>query len=162
MQTLEYRTVDKSTWGDGPWQSEPDKKQWQDEATGLPCLIVRSPSGALCGYVGVPKGHPNHGIDYDDVEVEVHGGLTFAAPCAHSKDEQQDVSRTICHLPSAGEPDDVWWLGFDCAHAGDESPAINSRLPAHLHMSFEGDTYKDLAYVTAQVQSLAKQLHEAR
>lgn len=36
METLEYRTKDKSTWGDGPWQQEPDKKQWQDAATGLP------------------------------------------------------------------------------------------------------------------------------
>lgn len=48
MDTREYRTIDKS---DGEWKDEPDKIQWQDEATGFPCLIVRGPSGALCGYV---------------------------------------------------------------------------------------------------------------
>lgn len=78
MEALEYRTVDKSNWGNGPWQNEPDKCQWRDEATGLPCLIVRGPSGALCGYVGVSEGHPAFGKDYDSVAADVHGGLTFA------------------------------------------------------------------------------------
>lgn len=61
METIEYRTVDKSKWGDGPWQDEPDKKQWRDPETGLPCLIVRGPGGALCGYVGVPANSPAFG-----------------------------------------------------------------------------------------------------
>ncbi len=47
MEKIEYRTVDKTGWGEGPWQSEPDKRQWQDEATGLPCLIVRGPAIAV-------------------------------------------------------------------------------------------------------------------
>ena len=82
MKTIEYTYRDKSSWGDGPWQSEPDKIQWLDEATGLPCLIVRGPVGALCGYVGVPEGHPHFEQKYDDVDVRVHGGLTFASFCA--------------------------------------------------------------------------------
>jgi hypothetical protein len=45
MDTIEYRTIDKSQWGPGPWQDEPDKKQWQDEATGLPCLEGFAPFG---------------------------------------------------------------------------------------------------------------------
>ena len=49
MQRIEYRTIDKSQWGEGPWQDEPDKIQWQDEETGLPCLIVRGHMGFLCG-----------------------------------------------------------------------------------------------------------------
>lgn len=63
MNTIEYTTIDKSTWGPGPWQDEPDKIQYVDEATGLPCLIVRNGKeiGALCGYVGVLPGHPLHG-----------------------------------------------------------------------------------------------------
>lgn len=94
----EYRTIDKSGWRDGAWQNEPDKVQWVDEATGLDCLIVRNGGGALCGYVGVPEGHPWHGLDYmsctqrptcDDRWCEhspetlasVHGGITFAASC---------------------------------------------------------------------------------
>jgi hypothetical protein len=43
MNTIEYRNVvDKSTWGEGPWNNEPDKAQWQDEATKLPCGAPQS------------------------------------------------------------------------------------------------------------------------
>lgn len=96
METKEYRTADKSEWGEGPWLTEPDKMQWQDEATGLPCLIVRNTrvTGALCGYVGVAEGHPDFEKGYDHVEVEVHGGLTFASFCTESDDE----SSHICHV----------------------------------------------------------------
>lgn len=81
METIEYRNVvDKSSWPRGPWDDEPDKKQWRDPASGLPCLIVRGPSGSLCGYVAVGPDHPAYGKGYDDVDVTVHGGLTFAAP----------------------------------------------------------------------------------
>lgn len=154
MQTKEYRTVDKSEWLDGPWKHEPDKIQWKDEATGLPCLIVRGPRGALCGYVGVAEGHPFYKKDYDTdgVDVDVHGGLTFANMCADADDE----SKHICHVPGPGEPDHVWWLGFDCAHAGDLSPGYDHRLPSHLRSDYE--TYKDVDYVRREVTQLAAQL----
>lgn len=50
----------------GPWQDEPDKAQWVDEATNLDCLMVRNPMGALCGYVGVPREHPWYGKGYSE------------------------------------------------------------------------------------------------
>ena len=61
------------------WDNEPDRLQWVDDATGLTCIIRRSPStGALCGYVGVPKQHKHYGVDeYGTINVEVHGGLTI-------------------------------------------------------------------------------------
>ncbi len=59
MKTLEYKFVNKSTWGDGPWQNEPDKVQWTDQDTRLPCLAVRNGRiGNWCGYVGVSNDHP--------------------------------------------------------------------------------------------------------
>ena len=71
METIEYfETQDKGDWGDGPWQGEPDKRQWQDKVTRLPCLMVRGPSGSWCGYVGVPPGHPAHGLHYDGITQE--------------------------------------------------------------------------------------------
>lgn len=152
MQTIEYRTIDKSTWGIGPWLDEPDKRQWMDEASGLPCLIKRGPSGALCGYVGLPPEHPLFGHDCDGIDVDVHGGLTYAAPCAHGEDEASG----ICHRPGSGEPDNVHWLGFDCAHWTDLSPYFASLFP-NGHMG-EIVTYRDLGYVTAEVTSLAAQL----
>lgn len=152
MQTIEYRTIDKTAWGDGPWLNEPDKKQWQDVETGLPCLAVRNRSGAWCGYVGVPQTHPWHG--YDDRHelivdtINVHGGLTFSSACAHGEDESQG----ICHRPDPGEPDNVWWFGFDCAHWNDLSPAYQQAgLP-------DCAQYRTLLYVERQVSKLARQL----
>lgn len=151
--TIEYRTIDKSAWGDGPWQSEPDKRQWQDLETGLPCLIVRGPSGALCGYVGVSPDHPAHGKGYDSdpvIDIEVHGGLTFAKGCGHG----DDPAKGICHIPGDGDADHVWWFGFDCAHGWDISPAYDS----YGGWKQEGAQYRGQAYVEAQVRLLAGQL----
>lgn len=170
METIEYRNViDKSGWARGEWDDEPDKVQWPDEATGLPCLIVRGPVGAWCGYVGVPVGHPWHGKGYDDCGMYapkpdgyeedwypcVHGGLTYAAGCGHG----DNPARGICHIPGPGEPDDVWWLGFDCSHAGDLT-CMNR--PERMSIFTDiGDEYRDIAYVRAQVQSLARQAQRA-
>src|SRR5688572_8992423 len=103
MAEVEIATsyVDKSAWGAGPWQDEPDRVEWRSH--GFPCLVVRSEvMGALCGYVGVPPGHPLHGIHYGELEteLEVHGGLTFSANC--------DEDGKICHVPQVGEAEDVW------------------------------------------------------
>lgn len=151
MQTIEYHTIDKSTWGDGPWQNEPDKVQYPDPETGMPCLIVRGPQGALCGYVGVPEGHPYYKKDGYDHDVNVHGGITFTGLCRPGADE----SHGICHAPGLGEPDNVWWLGFDCAHAWDIAPGMDAKY--RLPRSHE-DVYRTINYVKAQIASLAKQL----
>jgi hypothetical protein len=149
MKTLEWKTVDKSTWGPGEWQDEPDKRQWQDLTTGLACLAVRNEHGGnWCGYVGLPPGHPLHGKDYGDADVEVHGGLTFADTC--HKDED-DPSRYVCHLPEPGEPEKVWWFGFDCHHHMDFAPAYAGARGS-------GETYKALGYVERECTELARQL----
>lgn len=146
MKTIEYRTDDKSNWPPGPWHEEPDKKQWQDEETGYPCLIVRNRFGALCGYVGVPEGHRYHGQDYYAPDVDCHGGLTYADHCQEGIEE----SHGICHL-AEGE-DKVWWFGFDCAHLYDICPARKSEF-----QEWES-RYRDFGYVTREVASLARQL----
>ncbi len=154
MKTIEYRTQDKTQWGNGEWQNEPDKKQWQDKATGYPCLIVRNQMGALCGYVGVTVDHPHFGQDYEKPDVEVHGGLTFADTCQPDADE----SRHICHKVEGD--DRVWWFGFDCAHYRDFIPGMGS-LRRGVGLKCFGDspeTYKNLDYVTREVESLARQL----
>lgn len=71
MKTREWSGyLDKSEWGEGQWTDEPDKRQWEDAATGLPCIIVRGPSGSWCSYVGVSPGHPAYGLHYDGISVE--------------------------------------------------------------------------------------------
>ena len=194
METIEYRTFDKTTWGDGPWQSEPDKRQWTDQATGLPCLIARSMLGCLCGYVGISPGHPLHGVDYNGLaplprdkivnvlrsqgtlelyEHEIgaklrtgeilpaHGGITFSGDC-----QKGNAGEKICHAPALGEPDDVWWFGFDCGHADDLSPTMEAFLGrsfAELHGGSpirrgRSVNYREIAYVEKECAELARML----
>jgi len=59
-------------------------------------------SGYGCGYVGVPTEHPWYGKDYDQIDADVHGGLTWSADYV------------------GGDPKDgYWWIGFDTAHSED-------------------------------------------
>lgn len=159
MEHKTWATMDKASWGDGPWQSEPDKEQWADEATGLACLLKRNRGGALCGYVGVPAGHPWHGRDWSDLGgVDVHGGLTYSDLCQDGPEGE-----TICHVPAPGEPEPLWWLGFDCAHAWDISPGMDAELvSAGLSSLRMGDEhYRTAAYVKAECASLAGQAANA-
>ncbi len=147
----------RTYWTDpGPWHHEPDKVQWIDQATNYACLAVRNPSGAWCGYVGVPEGHPFYRQDYDNVPDVIHnaahGGLTFSDLCY----EEAEEGHGICHIPEPGHPDNVWWLGFDCAHLGDFVPGM-PRMPSEWRRQ---ETYKDLAYVQATCEQLAAQIKE--
>lgn len=172
METIEYEHVDKSEWGAGPWHDEPDKVQYEDDETGLPCLVVRVPRmGHLCGYVGVPPDHSLHGVDYaacpEDCDSEtfacdhqpcmrfdVHGGLTFAGDCHDDEPEES----AICHTPGEGDPDDVWWFGYDCAHAWDRQPGMEAR---HGTRPMPDEHYRSVAYVKQENAKLAQQLLEA-
>lgn len=136
----------KKSWGDGPWQSEPDRIDFRH--AGLACFVQRNHMGVLCGYVGVPEGHPAHGKSYDDVDVDVHGGLTYARECHGS----------VCHVPEPGEPDRVWWFGFDCGHAWDLMPCGSSPELLSKGIDIRFGTYRDLAFARAEVERLAEQL----
>lgn len=143
--------IDRTEWATGPWDDEPDRIQFKT-LVGLPGLIVRNRLGSLCGYAAVGAGHPLYKKRYDDVDVDVHGGLTFADKC------QEDGP--ICHVPEPGESDDVWWFGFDCGHWQDISPAMEA---SELKYGFdpirtEHTSYKTVAYVRAEVETLAEQL----
>jgi hypothetical protein len=65
-----------------------------------------------CCYVKIPKGHPYFGLDYDDINVDCHGGLTFAS-----------------------ERGEAWWIGWDYAHFGDYSSFHSSVLLEHMPLS---------------------------
>lgn len=158
MKTIKYtnllRDEKLAVFGEGPWLDEPDKVQWQNKKTGLPCLAIRHQGlGHWCGYVGVPEGHPAFGKRYDDVDVSVHGGLTFADSCR----EEGPQSEAICHIPEPGETDKVWWLGFDCSHAWDISPRHLKMFP-EFHGESLDQTYRTLQYTQRQAASLAVQL----
>lgn len=122
-----------------PWEHEPNREEF--EHAGLHCLILRNTevTGCLNGYVGVQPGHPTYGNGYDDMDIEVHGGLTFAS--------EGDGKRW-----AKGR----WWFGFDTAHSCDYSPLLHERCPELP--PFRDETYRDIEYVRSEVKRLAEQL----
>lgn len=56
----------------------------------------------------------------------------------------------VCHL-SDGEK--LYWLGFDCAHAGDYRPADHK-----YGGGIDSEVYRDLDYVVRQVNVMAEEL----
>lgn len=127
---------DKTAWGYGPWTDEPDRVFWTED--GVDCLIIRNRFGVLSGYV---RADHLEGTSYFDLDVMVHGGLSYDGPrCPDRKPEKED--------------DEVgYWFGFDCGHAGDLCPAMTPQL---------GGVYRDLDYVKAEVVSLANQIKGMR
>jgi hypothetical protein len=56
------------------------------------------------GYVRIVEGHPFYGMEYMNIPVSVHGGLTFGD-----------------HIMDSDKWYDGYWVGFDTAHYGDNS-----------------------------------------
>lgn len=133
----------------GPWHDEPDHVDF--EHAGHACILHRGPAGAWCGYVAVPPGHPWHGKGTswsDGVDADVHGGITYAAKCQGS----------ICHVAKPGEPDDVWWLGFDCNHHGDlDLQKVTEYGSGHAFDGYFTLTYRTVEYARRETERLAEQ-----
>jgi hypothetical protein len=87
---------------------------------GFECVILRC-GVHLCGYVGIPKGHKYYGKDYYHINVDVHGGLTYA-----NKD------------------DGYWVIGFDCAHSGDYTGGMFDSEGTYRDMEYVESQIKSL------------------
>lgn len=61
----------------------------------------------LCGYLGLPPSHCWYGLHYDDIDANVHGGLTYAKDYQNKFPNKEYLDHQI------------WWVGFDCSHVGD-------------------------------------------
>lgn len=55
-------------------------------------------------YVQIPFDHPYYGKSYDDIDIDVHGGLTYSEDYLNLENEKI----TNC-----------WFIGWDYAHCGD-------------------------------------------
>jgi hypothetical protein len=125
------------------------------------CLVILTDLGHRCGYVGVPPGHPANAQFYDDVPVDVHGGLTWAGPNAEFWNRALENSD--------GVPD-LWYLGFDCGHAWDapDLAAARDLMDPRYYALRSESPFTDLdrgghvwttEEVVAETQRLAEQLH---
>ena len=77
------------------------------EYNGFPCLVSFTPGCWRCGYVGVPEGHVLYGMDYHGLNevIDCHGGVTY--------------TENYVNKYKSYKGETYWWIGFDCAHAGD-------------------------------------------
>lgn len=163
-----YTSEEKLSWWDyGEWVEEPDIVNFVHQ--GMKCRIIRvviqEPCGKkinmfggyLNGYTCIPKDHPCYGKDYDEIDIEIHGGLTFG---------EYDAD---CGLH---------WIGFDSSHSGDYVPSLekmkatapwmdsfrkNVEMTKHkfnLHDSpiFQRN-YRNVHYCIDECKSMAEQLH---
>jgi len=158
---------------DGPWTTEPGSLDW--EHAGLSCHIIRGPVGALCGYVGVPRGHPLYGCKYSEPSAALakrlserlsepigNLGLGQMIACLSENgptptpemafDVHGGITYSENHKPKDGQTN-LWWFGFDCAHSGDYTPGGGIYFEQRPY-----ETYRDIEYVRAQCEHLAEQL----
>lgn len=169
----DYYGVPRNEWGEGEWVNEPDRLQWVDKLSGYYCLIHRNVTGALCGYVSIPEQHCLHGIyyhaeitefndflDHPFISIEsffdCHGGITFSGESTKEATENFGIG-----LAGFLE-NNLWWLGFDCGHAGDYCPTIEAnykklKLPAIINL-IEVPIYRNIDYVKSQCMELAFKL----
>jgi hypothetical protein len=81
--------------------------------------------------------HVTKRVDYKIYDIQVHGGLTFSG---------------------TWDDESLWYFGFDCGHAGDFSPRMDALENLGEDWGFCTNDYRDILYVTAEVELLAKQL----
>lgn len=105
---------------------------------GFEWRVCENGNGHRCGYVEIPKGHPFYGKGYDESDLYVHGGITYA---------------------DRGVGTNSWWLGFDCAHSGD---AQDPSLPGYAPSRFPAyGVIRTTEYVQEECEGLCRQASEA-
>lgn len=155
--------VKEQHWGPGEWVNEPDLFRF--EYKGFVCCGVRTCGwegfnnehlfgGYWCGYVEIPPGHPWHGKEMGDIEVDCHYGLSLS----RKNPERED-----------------WVIGFDCAHSGDLMPSLQKfkerfdKDPNFAWLNYDDmkkkfpnctlfhNEYRNIEYVVSQCRYIAEQ-----
>ncbi len=154
--TLDFPSTlfDRYAWSKGKWSSEHDVYIWVDKETNYDCLIVRLRLGYLSGYVGINNQHPLYGKSARDellAALKIHENSIFSQK--QIMDRGEDYLQSI-PLVSKERPDPTWWIGFGCYHKFDFYPCLFSMSGTIK----EGESYKDVEYVTKEVTALSRQL----
>lgn len=162
------------------------------EHCGYKCVVLFQPMGHRCGYVGIPETHPLHRKSYssyldikksDIGDREVSGVFQLFSACLDDDERVQIDAYFQCHggitYSGGGKgshypiDSDLWWFGFDCAHAGDgkDLQLAYERFPnerEHIFKMIElekkfpilDEVVRTEGYVVAECRRLAEQLKE--
>ena len=157
MQEIHHFTSGQKLewWGYGEWVEEPDEIKF--EHAGFQCVVVRMAiqegfrdtthifGGYLCGCVFIPIDHP-FAVE-SPIDVNVHGGISLSKPFIEQ---------------------DIWAIGFDCAHSMDIVPSMIKLIrgmyeqlkdanPETARIKTPGQEYRNVKYVIDETKSLAEQ-----
>jgi len=117
---------------------EGDNKQWTytcENGLEFNCHIRRNTrAGHLCGYVTLTPDNDFFGLEYYDIPLNCHGGLTYASNQGPN-----------------------WVIGFDCAHYGDYQPFYNEEWALYSGRNL---VYRDMEFVTEECESICEQISE--
>lgn len=131
MSPDEWNRIKLQLFGPGEWMEEPDELDFQ--YLGFDCRLRRNQMGSWCGYVKVPEDHVYHGKTWDDLDIGVHGGITFCEKL-----------------------EDGYWIGFDCAHCYDISPVLDKAFGN----CFADVVYRNMDYCMNECKKMVDQLKE--
>ena len=150
------------------------------------CVVLMNDFGTRCGYVGITKDHFLYAVKHSDrhewlkrfkdgvmeqpigkrgmIDVfcealadddsisagslfNIHGGITYSNGGVDSKYPVKS---------------DLWWFGFDCAHAGDGGDLSKIKDPrtraSFSRCTFPGDVIRTKEYVIEECKNLSDQL----
>jgi len=147
---------------------------------GFRCAVIMTDMGHRCGYVGIPKDHPLHGIEYtakakclpkaDVSEQPIGKRGIIPLLCL---DENEDYLSAECYFNVHGgitysggrnypvESDGLWWFGYDCAHCDDgkDYEAIENEYVKEIELQFPSHgVVRTNAYCVQECKNLAEQL----
>ncbi|CAB3952786.1 hypothetical protein [Achromobacter piechaudii] len=140
------------------------EKDWIT-AAGFRAVVIMIKDSHRCGYVGVSPDHPLFDAEYskpcaaltrpaDDESIGKRSPLALLCVAGDESRMQSPEIVFDVHggVTYSGNSDtypvqsELWWFGFDCAHAGDQS-----------HGGITG-VMRDLDYCVAECESLAAQI----
>lgn len=152
VHEIQYNSVEekRNRFGEGEWLSEPDFIKF--EYLSLKCVIKRHELlGHLCGYCEVPCFHQWFGRKMEDLDCNVHGGVTYYGNLGH-----------------IGIDGGVY-IGFDCMHSFDICPRILDLATKEAVDLFKRytiprpffPTYKNISFCIVECMGLADQINVA-
>lgn len=113
----------------------------EDEYKGYHFIII-SYGSHPCAYVKIPNHHPYYNKYYGDLDIEVHGGLTYGG--------------MLNHIPGYEQNKTNWFIGWDYAHAGDYYAGLLDSPYVHSH-----DKKWSVHEIISEIQFVIKQLIRA-
>jgi hypothetical protein len=120
------------------------RKELSGSQCGFEYVIIVMDLGYRCGYVKIPKNHPWYGVHYNEIDIEVHGGLTFSS------------------LVGLDHPilSNGYWIGFDCMHSADlpDRDEAKKEYIKYANMfsklKLDGSKIRNLRYVESKCRNI--------